>query len=67
MLSRNESLIRPGAALVVIGVAAVLLAGVAAALIKAIGYVVIVGGVAAIIVGLVKRWRRPRRRRAVAH
>ena len=66
-MSRNQNLVRPGVALVVIGVAAVLLAGVAAALIKAIGYVVIVGGVAAIIVGLVKRWRRPRRRRAVAH
>ncbi len=66
MIRRNQNLIGNGATLFVVGLVAVMAASIAVALIKAIGYVVMIGGAAAMLVGLVKRLKRPRRRRTMA-
>ncbi len=67
MINWIPNFIRPGVALLAIGLVAVLVASMAEALIKLIGYALMIAGFAVIVVGLMKRWRRPRFRRRMAH
>ena len=66
MFNWIPNFIRPGIALFAIGLVAVLVASLAAALIKLMGYALMIAGSVVIVVGLVKRWKRPWFRRRTA-